>query len=164
MGKVSNLFTEVKEFYDHHAEEHPDCRMLAPEAFAITDSLRATMLTMVNEGRRAGILEPEDEVDLEIAIGTVGEPENFGWPDTTPHWQRFGVASALAMLAEALNDSKDPFDAIMEDLAGRVGGAVASSQLSSVVEALKHAHDVRSRKPETTESQDAVDWLKKGYL
>lgn len=156
MGKVAHVFAEIEKFYTEHAAEHPDCKMTEPLAFPLDNNMRSTLLAMVNEGRKAGVLDDEDEIDLEVAIGTAGDVENSGWPDTTPQWQRLAVAAAMAFLAEALDAVQDPFEALMGDLASKLEPGFSPKALLAAAAA---AEERATRK-----DSSQTDWFKHGYL
>lgn len=187
MGHVAECFAAVRDKWDEHVKDHTDdpdsddCGVSKPEAFAITDAIRADMLFVVNESVKKGLLDPEDEIDLEVAIGTAGDPEAFGWPSSTEPWQRFAVAGIIASLGDAVNP-RSFFDGFSDWVKERFGSE--GPDLSAVEGAIQVTLHGDTKIPERVFDEFVVklksemlrdgrivetdtsknDWFTKGYL
>jgi hypothetical protein len=102
VNRIEESFRAALEAFDQHRQDHPDCEMFNPERYAITDESRITMLHLVNEAEVQGMLNPEEHLLLEMAIGSKGDPENGGWPATTGIHQIAATGAWLSTLRSAL--------------------------------------------------------------
>jgi hypothetical protein len=179
MGVVASLFgvleKVIAEHDQMHGEGHDDC-LPGTQDVPMTNEKRAELLYVFHEGRKHGILDDEDELDLEMAVGTAaGDPESFGWPDTTTMAQRIGIVVLSSALNEVLNQM-GPNTKVKLRVASGEGGLPPDLQklvqegrgliveMSGEVVNAEYDHPEPAG-PKTAEPEDdPAYWLKRGYL
>lgn len=172
---VEQVLRELQEAWEEHKLEHPDCPAMADDAFPLTDPERAEFLGLIAESAKRGLISPEDEMELEVAVGTYGEPECFGWPATTTNLERLAVVGILGKLFMALHGG--PGGLVLETLAeaikaAREGGVPEEGfsfqsgdttvHMIPVPDEIAKQFEKKLTKP--SDDDDAADWFKQGYL
>lgn len=184
MGRIAEIFATLEAAAKEHLEEHPDCDIVKADKVFLDDEKRASLLFLVDKGRKEEMLDWEDEIDLEMAIGTSGDPMNSGWPDTTSSSQKvatLGVCSAIkaaieytgtsvqlqSLIADVLGtlQHSSPQDLDLAQHLSVLQKPEAADLPKELTDLLRDAAKERGTtfvEPEPKEED--VDWLRRGYL
>lgn len=177
METVEDVLRELNASWQEHKMEHPDCPVMQDDAFPLTDGQRAEFLGLIATSAKDGLISPEDEMQLEIAVGTYGEPEKFGWPDTTTNLEKVAVIGilgrllvsahggpggmALEALAEAIKEAREGGSTIPEE---GVSFRHGDSEVHLIPVPPQLANLLGQKQPPSDPEEDAADWFRRGYL